>query len=210
MHRLIAVASFALLAACGGGDPITEEPQAVCQPTIQLFGDSTLDEEIGAAPYWIARFGNRVTNRAVGGTNSTALVNGTDGLNIPWPGSVNAQYAVINHGLRDGYLPFPHAYTPIEQYRANLRTLSVAPGTEVIFQTPNPSTIAARDMTPYAQVMREVAAERGLKVIDVHACFQQQPNWQARVPDGTHPDAQGLQYIVNTCVAPVVQALACR
>jgi lysophospholipase L1-like esterase len=215
-----ALAIAIALAGCGGGGddpaleaqaaPATHFTQAGCASTLQLFGDSTMDEEIGAAPHWIAKWGPRIVNRAVGGTNSSALVDGYDGLNAPWPASTTAKYAVINHGLNDGYLPFPRAYTPLPEYIENLRTLASAPGAEVIFQTPVPATRNDRDMTLYAQAMRDVAAEKGLKVIDVFACFQRQPNWQARIPDGTHPDAEGLRYIVETCAAPVVEALPCR
>jgi lysophospholipase L1-like esterase len=95
----------------------------------------------------------------------------------------------------------------IDQYKANLRILAKAPGATAIFQTPNPSTLPGRDMAPYAQAMREVAAEFGLRVIDVFTCFQTQPNWVERIPDGTHPDELGLRYIVNICAAPVIESL---
>lgn len=61
---------------------------------------------------------------------------------------------------------------------------------------------AFRDTTPYAQAMREVASELGLQVIDVHACFMRQANWQARLYDGVHPTPEGLRYIVDVCVVP--------
>lgn len=205
----VAIGVSIILSACGGGG---NEPATPCAPTIQLFGDSTMAPELGAGPLWIAKWGPRVTNRAVGGTNSTALRTGTDGLNAPWPMSVNADYVVINHGMRDGFIPFPQAFTPLEQYKDNLRFFrDHNGGAEVIFQTPNPSTILPeRDMAPYAAAMKEVAAEKGNKVIDVYACFQQQPNWEQRIPDKTHPDQQGLQYVVDTCVTPVVEALTCK
>lgn len=212
---LLATLAAAVLTACGGGgspDSAHEQPAATCTaPTIQLFGDSTLDEPLGAAPYWIAKWGARVTNRAVGGTNSRELRAGLDGKNLPWPGSVQADVVVINHGLRDGYTPFPAAFTPLAEYRDNLRFFAAhSAGARVIFQAPNPSTKEGRDMAPYAQAMREVAAEVGSQVIDVYACFQQQADWRARIPDGTHPDAEGLRYIVNVCAAPVIEALPCR
>lgn len=218
LPRLLVVAMLTTLFGCGGGDAPPDEqirPQVrftdpSCSATLQLFGDSTLDSELGASPYWIAKWGSRVSNRAVGGTNSRELIAGTDGLNPPWPQAVSAKYVVVNHGLRDGYVVLPETFTPMDQYIANLRTLANAAGAEVIFQTPNPSTKAGRDMAPYAQAMRDVAAERGLRVIDVFACFQHQPNWQSRLPDQTHPDADGLRYIVDTCVAPVIETLTCE
>lgn len=199
------------LAACGGGgDTGSAAQDQPCAPTIQLFGDSTTDDELGSGPQWIERWGPRVSNRAVGGTNSTALRDGTDGLNIPWPGSVNAQYVVISHGLNDGYLPFPRAYTPLPQYIENLRFFADhASGAEVIFQTPLPSFRHDRDMTLYAQAMRDVAAEKGLRVIDVFACFQQQSDWQSMLPDEVHPNEPGKVRMVE-CAAPVVEALTCK
>jgi hypothetical protein len=183
-------------------------PRVTAGPTIQVFGDSTMDSELGAYPYWLARWGARVTNRAVGGTNSVELRNGTDGLNAAWPGSVSADYVVINHGLRDGYVGFPAAFTPLEDYIENLEYFADNPGgATVIFQTPNPSTDLGRDMAPYAEAMRDVAAAKGCALIDVYTQFMLQPNWHARIPDGTHPDAQALRYIVNLCAAPIIDAL---
>lgn len=193
-----------LLAACGGGgggaDPVCEAPR------IQLFGDSTLRT---AAPYWVERFGSRIENRARDRTSTTELLTGTDGLNKPWPQSVNAPYYVVNFGLNDGWRRPGNDWATVAQYRANLERLASAPGARAIFQTPNPSLLENRGMAPYARAMREVAAERGIPVIDVFACFKDQPNWEQRLPDGTHPDEQGLRYIVDNCVAPVVEALPC-
>lgn len=193
------------LTACGGGDePQQQTAQAYEPPRIQLFGDSTMH---AAAPYWVARFGTRIEDRSRGGTSSTQLLAGTDKTNKPWPQSVSAPYYVVNHGLNDGYMGL-RTYISLDQYRANLRRLATAPGSVAIFMTPVPSTRPGRDMGPYAQVMREVAAEHGLRVIDAYACFQRQPDWQQRLPDMTHPDAQGLSFVVNTCAAPVIQALS--
>ncbi len=184
-------------------------PQPKAGPIIQVFGDSTMDSEIGAYPYWAERWGSRIINRAVGGTNSVALRNGTDGLNAAWPGSVNADYVVINHGLRDGYVGFPEAFTPLDDYIDNLEFFADnSNGATVIFQTPNPSTDVGRDMAPYAEAMREVAAEKGCQVIDVFALFQLQPAWHTRIPDGTHPDAAGLRFVANMCAAPIIDVLA--
>lgn len=203
MKYILIAAVF--LASCGGGDP---EPE--CKPTIQLFGDSTFDAELGASPYWIARWGSRVTNRAVGGTNSRELRAGIDGKNLPWPGSVAADVVVINHGLRDGYTPYEWAYTPLPEYIANLRHFADnANGAKVIFQTPLPSTIPARDMTDYAQAMRDVAEEKGLDVIDVFACFKTLPNYASHLPDGTHPDEAG-KVKMTECAAPLVERFSCR
>jgi hypothetical protein len=170
-------------------------------PTIQLFGDSTMNL---VAPLAISHYGNRVKNYAWPGTGSTDLVNGTDGFNKPWPQTVKLQYAVVNHGLNDGFEKI--GKISLDKYRANLEILSTAPNTKVIFQTPLPSTAKGRDMTEYARVMREVAAAHGLQVIDMFARFQQQPDWQARLSDGTHPDETGVQLMLD-CMKPTLDAL---
>jgi lysophospholipase L1-like esterase len=200
--RWAAILLSLLLAACGGGGGGTDS--ACTPPRIQLFGDSTM---ANAAPLWKEQFGARIESRAVGGSNSTELIAGEDGLNRPWPREVSAPFYVVNHGLNDGNQK-PGKGITVAQYKANLRVLASAPGAEAIFQTPNPATSIYREgMGVYAQAMREVAAERGLRVVDVFACFQQQPNWRDRLPDGLHPDAQGYRYIVRECVAPVIEAL---
>jgi lysophospholipase L1-like esterase len=170
-------------------------------PTIQLFGDSTMNL---VAPLAISHYGNRVKNYARPGTGSTDLVNGTDGFNKPWPQTVKLQYAVVNHGLNDGFEKI--GKISLDKYRSNLEILSTAPNTKVIFQTPLPSTAKGRDMTEYARVMREVAAAHGLQVIDMFVFFQQQPDWQARLSDGTHPDETGVQFMLG-CMKPTLDAL---
>ncbi len=201
MNRAITLLACAILTACGGGGSDAPEPTpivAAAPKTLQLFGDSTMRVISGQL---IARYGaGRVENRARDGTSSTQLIAGTDTVNLPWPQSTTATYAVVNHGLNDGYRS---AAIPLDQYRTNLETLAAAPRTTMIFQTPLPSTAIGRDMTAYAQVMREVADKHGLRLIDVFECFQRQPDWRARFKDGTHPDAAGLAAMVE-CMAPVL------
>lgn len=207
-YAVVALTCAAALTACGGGGD--DQPQAAPisheLPRIQLFGDSTMRT---AGVFWQERWGaDKIENRAKDGTGSAKLIAGTDRRNKPWPQSVTAPFYVVNHGMNDGYL-YSRRNDPltIDQYKANLRILAHAPGATAIFQTPNPSTLDGRDMAPYAQAMREVAAEFGLRLIDVFACFQTQPNWVDRIPDGTHPDEQGLRFIVNQCAAPVIERL---
>lgn len=206
MSKLL-LAAFAalLLTACGGGGSAepSPTPTAAESASIQLFGDSTM---VLAAPAWQARWAN-VTLSAKGGSTSAQLIDGTDGVNAPWPQSVTARYVVINHGLNDGYKHHGRIMLTIDEYKAHLRTLAVAPGATVIFQTPLPSTRVGRDMAPYAQAMREVAAERGLRVIDVYDCFQGLGDWQSHLRDQTHPDAVGVERMAE-CADSVVSNLA--
>jgi lysophospholipase L1-like esterase len=104
----------------------------------------------------------------------------------------------------------------VEQARANLNTMIDAilaqnPQAEIILQTmntvwnspsgSNQSATLRPNLAAYYEMYRSVAAARGLMLID------HQPNWaalqqgdlavfQAWVPDGVHPVAQGLGKVV--------------
>lgn len=203
---LAAVVAVIILSACGGGDapaaPAAPQSAPVAAPPrIELFGDSTL-RMVGFELTKV--YPGRIENRAVNGTSSSMLIAGADGLNAPWPQSVDAPYVIVNHGLADGYAYYGQLTQ--EQYRANLEILASAPGAKVIFQTPLPSTAPGRDMTAYAQTMREVAAERGLRLIDMFACFAAAPDYPSLFKDGTHPTDAGLQVMV-ACMKPTLDTL---
>jgi lysophospholipase L1-like esterase len=202
MKKIATILLALLLSACGGGGG----GFACTPPSIQLFGDSTM---AGAAPYWTEAFGDRIESRAAASTNTAQLIAGKDRKNQPWPRSVDSPYYVVNHGLNDPVARPGRPRVNVEQYKENLRVLAQAPGATAIFQTPNPSTFEKRDMEPYATAMKQVAREYGVRVIDVYSCFQRQPNWRDRIPDGLHPDERGYRFIVENCVAPVVEALPC-
>lgn len=224
------VAALSLLTACGGGGSDTPEVDVVasgCVPagptpsftypgptppaaslpmvtesvefSIDLFGDST---NWLAYAYWRGAFGNKVTLHAQRGTKSADLVAGTDGINQPWPQSVDAQVMVVNHGMNDAAVP-----VPIADYKANLRKFAQTSAV-VIFETPNPSTSV--DTAPYAQAMREVAAETGSKLIDTQACMLRRADWATLLYDGVHPTDEGRKYIVETCVNPIIRSLQCK
>jgi len=52
----------------------------------------------------------------------------------------------------------------------------------------------------YAQTMRDVAAEKGVELIDVYRSFQQEPSTRDYFPDGLHPDARGHRVIADLLV----------
>lgn len=166
--------------------------------SIDLFGDST---NWLAYPYWRAMFGDMVVDRAAKGAKTDTALTGKDGVNQPWPKSVGAQVIVLNYGMNDGA-----SAMPIATYKANLRKMADVHA-RVVFETPNPST--HYDVAPYAQAMREVAAESRADVIDTYACMLKRSDWYNLLYDGTHPTPEGLQYIVETCVAPVITQLGC-
>ncbi|HXD07832.1 MAG TPA: SGNH/GDSL hydrolase family protein [Burkholderiaceae bacterium] len=185
---------------------------------IQLFGDSTmwgLDGETntrsGNRPDLAlqremdARYGSGrvvVESRAVGGTYTTQLLDGTDGLNKPWPQSVDADITVLNFGIND------RAYVVPDQYAENLRRLNVK-----VYETPNPISVPADSDNNYAQWMRQVAAEKSAVLADTNAYVRSLPNWTAYFGDKVHPNTALYGMIVHDvllpAVVPLVESAAC-
>jgi lysophospholipase L1-like esterase len=219
-----------ILVACGGGGsdaPPTEAPSTctpIAQVRVQLFGDSTMvgytaetDAAAQHAPVVMlqqildARFGagaTLVTVRAMGGTTSGELLNGTDTVNQAWPKSVDADIVVINHGIND----LTHVGN-VATYRANLQALAAnTAGAKLVLETPN--VVAEHDLSPYAQAMRDVAKAAGAPVADTFAFTSALPDWHARLSDWAHPRDAFYQQIVTTSLAPavvpVVAAMLCR
>ena len=198
----------------------TTASQAVrpCTPTvpvtIQLFGDSTQVSAYDDRYLQYAmngRFGVGavlIELAAVSGSSSVNVVGGTDGLNTPWPESVSADIAMVNHGIND-----QHFFTPLVQYRANLVALTVGPAI-IVFETPNPVHTVPWADSAYTSLMRDVAATTMTPLVDVEAYVLSLPNWQAHVPDGVHPDStlQNLiaTYVTAPALIPFVATLRCE
>jgi len=215
-HRLAAAAAICFaLTACGGGGSDTP---STCSPhpvSIALFGDST---QVGAynagalQRYLEARFGKdgfSLELRAVPGTTSQQAIDGTDGLNLPWPQSVHADIVMSNFGINDAYAPLGVTQ---EQFRANLRKLaSVA---VAVLETPSPTTADVYDTAPMAVIVREVAAEKHVALADVQAYVLSVPDWKDHLPDGIHPDAALHELIAQNITGPVlakaVEVARCR
>ena len=150
-----------------------------------------------------------VENRAVPGTTSTELVNGTDGLNRAWPGSVTGDIVLVNHGINDS-----KAGLSLDDYQKNLRILGAAPGAVVILETPNPIHDHVYETDSYAAAMRSTAATSGLGVADTNAYVKTFDPWAPLVSDGIHPDRYLYVLIAQDVLAPVitplVSSLRCR
>jgi lysophospholipase L1-like esterase len=52
----------------------------------------------------------------------------------------------------------------------------------------------------YAQAMRDVAAAKGVELVDVYRAFEKQPATRAYFPDGLHPDGRGHRLIADLLV----------
>jgi lysophospholipase L1-like esterase len=225
-----ALTSFAVLAGCGGGEPMSPPLPALAAPSsiacastgtvvrIQLFGDSTMagysgstlavhTPQVALQADMDAMFGAgavSVESRAVGSTNSGQLVLGTDGLNAPWPGSVDADIVVINHGINDA----AKGVSPLT-YRTNLEALAIAPA-RVVFETPNP--VEDFSVAAYAHTMLAVASAQRLPLADTYEYVRALGgNYRA---DWAHPRDDLYQYIVRyslePVLVPIVTSLRCQ
>ena len=217
-----AVLLLAALTACGGGgggsaSPVSAPavPQiaaciAVQSVRIQLFGDSTGDGALSELQANMdVKFGAgavQITSRARPGTTGWQLLSGTDGLNQPWPYSVNADIVVMNHGINDQQ----HSETK-DAYAYILGKLSVAPAI-VMFETMLPVKGVADD---FAETMRQVAKQKGIDLIDASAYARSVTDWYDKyIIDNVHPNPGGYAAIVDTvmfqAVMPVVAKLKCQ
>jgi len=59
----------------------------------------------------------------------------------------------------------------------------------------------------YAEIMREIAQERGIPVIDLHRAFSKEPSTQAFLPDGIHPTAQGHAFIAKIYMDELIKKM---
>lgn len=234
MAKFILGALTALaLTACGGGDGDapgkgpTQAPPASCQPiaavNIQMFGDSTYlgygastdsQGNITYAPAAMiqramdARFGAgavKVYDNASAGTTSTQLIDGTDGINAPWPGSVmpTAHIVIVNHGIND-----EEKGTPLATYKANFEAFASLK-VPVVLQTASP-TLQAWDNPAYAQTVRDVAAATGAGLADVQKYMSGIGNLDQYLADGIHPNDLGYQAIVNNVTLPALMPLVAK
>lgn len=169
---------------------------------LDYFGDSTV---IGALtsntdstkppPSWVNLPGFTVVNRGLRGDSTQWLLDyhtTRDG----WAGLLQnstADTVIVNHAINDR-----NALVPIATYKANLEMIAwIAQDINkkrLILETPNPIDYAVSGALPisdYAQAMREVAAAKGLAVIDQYAYLTGLIGSQpitGFMPDGVHPN----------------------
>jgi lysophospholipase L1-like esterase len=168
---------------------------------LDYFGDSTV---IGALtsntdsakppPSWVSLPGFTVVNRGLRGDSTQWLLDyhtTRDG----WAGLLKnspADTVVINHAINDR-----NALVSITAYKANLNwiaDLALIHKKRLILETPNPidyTVSGALPISDYAQAMRDVAAARGLAVIDQYAYMTSLIGSQpitGFMPDGVHPN----------------------
>jgi hypothetical protein len=233
---LAAIACAALAACGGGGTggPDPDAPRlsmpaplaaTACAPTgvvtrIQLFGDSTAGgythfSRVDETPARLlqadmdALFGTGavvVEDRSAPSTTALRLLAGTDGVNAPWPGSVNADLVVINHAINDA------GQESVAAYHDVLAQLAVASPAPVVFETPNPIFEGALD--DYVQAMRQVANMHGAALADTYTYVRNFPYWSSYYTDWAHPSqvmyAHIERYALLPALLPLVKQRRCQ
>lgn len=102
--------------------------------------------------------------------------------------------SILNYGINDSQ------HLSLERFKANLEALNPA-----FYETPNPPNrllwpFAPQNFAAYVQVMREVAAAKGVPVLDTYEYVQTVPDWQLLYSDGAHPGDEMYQLIVTNVV----------
>ena len=59
----------------------------------------------------------------------------------------------------------------------------------------------------YAEIMREVAREHRIPLIDLHRAFSDDPSTQMFLPDGIHPNTQGHAFIARIYVNKLIEEI---
>jgi len=161
----------------------------------------------GLADWLAGLYGNRITviNSGMAGKGSNSGVAKLDALVLAHhPNTVLIEFS-INDAFT-GYTPdVPDFNISLDQSKANLnaiidRILAADPTTEIILQTMNPTidinnhTAATQrpHLADYYQVYRDVAAARGLLLIDNYPHWVQlqtdnPAQFQTDLPEGLHP-----------------------
>jgi len=165
--------------------PAPAAPPATTTVYVDYFGDSTAHGDIGGTPYQVAQPPSNVMdtnlpanyvvrNEAVGGASIIELLNGTDGVHADWRTTVSktsAKYILMNYAINDSY----ETFTTPATYKANYAKaidIARAYGKIVILQTSNPTNNDAKTQA-YVTAMKEIAAEKGVAVIDQYTYLKQ-------------------------------------
>ena len=133
-----------------------------------------------------------IITRSSGNSTSGQLLNGTDGVNERWPDAIDANIVVINHGMNDA-----KNGVPVQQYKNNLIALREALDDDKIMVWQTPTVNKYWNTNPYAEAMRQVAAQFGDFVADANRL----PAWLGKLPDGLHPRQLGYSELVDLCLS---------
>lgn len=166
-----------------------------------------------------------VLNGGVGGENTRQAIARLPSLLKPL---VRVDRIVIMYGLNDAALidGGPRDRTeprvPVNEYAENLRALvreARRQGAAPVLCTPNPMTRAYpyanrgqyatnKDINfklrEYVAACRRVAGDEKVPLVDVFSLFEKRKGWEALLPDGIHPNAEGLAIAAEAVQKSVV------
>lgn len=188
------------------------EPAIVQSILLMYFGDGTVS----------------VDNQGVGGTESSQLFNGTDGVHRPFEqemASSQADIVVINFALNDYYYNARPTAGYISEgvndywfYMASLCQIARNHGKICVYQEPNPTKGVGRPVTEavniysFVYVLRQVAQQMNAPLVLQFDTYQQLPFWDSAwlSEDNTHPTDAGYAFkAMNTSAVlrPIVAKL---
>ncbi|MBR4612399.1 MAG: exo-alpha-sialidase [Kiritimatiellae bacterium] len=220
LPSLLAMTTFASLAATPAATAITGGQPAQHPRTLFFAGASTLDEHGGDESKFASwgsslrpflREGCAIVNYGRSGRSTTSFIR--EGW---WGKIVEAlnpgDFVIVQFGHNDQKLDKPDVATPIPQYKENLRRMAAdvrEKGATPVFATPIVRLTYGQDglltdhqhLDDWAEAMREVAKEDGVDLVDMREMTRKAANdageeealtWNAP-GDRTHPAVKGAR-----------------
>lgn len=221
-----------MVSGCGGGGDDTEDvqPTAPSKPLVMIeaYGDSTMwgfDPEINrrsdnTIPIVMettmkSDYGLNVTvvNMGVGSSTVKTLVEGTDGVKLPWQqqlASSGARYVIMNFGLNDVLSSVGESPDEYREYLSKFVQYARQAGKIPVFSEPSPTCDPLRTRLPeYLLILRDVAATQNVPVIAQYDYLQALPNWSDYIKlDCVHPNSYVYSIMGKRAAAFMAQLLA--
>nr|BAX25137.1 putative isoamyl acetate-hydrolyzing esterase [Oryza meyeriana var. granulata] len=193
------------------------------RPSIVLFGDSITEEAFGEGGWgaYLANHYSRSADVVLRGYNmrwAAMVVDRAVVVGAAWPAAVTVCFGANDASLPDRASKLQHV--PLPEYKENLRAicdllLARWPSVVVILVTPPPIHDHARvryqcgdgcsglpeRTNESAGACVEVAAERGLRAIDIWSKMQRFPGWEnSSLRDGLHLTPRGNRMVFEEVV----------
>jgi lysophospholipase L1-like esterase len=149
----------------------------------------------------------------VAGTTLADLLNGTNGVSMPWAQRVaqsTANVVSIKDGINDAYYPATTPAVFADQLTQAI-TVARAAGKIVVLETPNPlNNDHSAELAQLISAEVDVANKLSVPIIDNFAHFADPSNWNQYLSDGMHPTEAGYEIEGQNSfdtISPIVQAL---
>ena len=193
-------------------------PPATSARTLVLAGDSTLDEHGGdettygswganLRPYLLS--GNSIVNYGRGGRSTSSFIR-EGWWDLVLAAAGEGDFVLVQFGHNDQKLDDASVATPLPQFRTNLMEMAAAvraKGATPVFATPivrlnySGGRIADSTLDQWAAAMREVAADKGVDLVDMREMTRQIANDAGEAEaltwyvdgDHTHPAPKGAR-----------------